>query len=450
MKASMRLRFYFVVILLAVSPLWAQLATSGAEVAATGPGPGGNPMLTPAPISGEGYAMGFSSETRANYLRGGLVFGSAYDDGAAVSANGQPVSDASYSLWPTISLDQTRSRFHWAFSYSPGFTFYQKTSSRNEADQNLALDSKFRLSPHVTLSLRDSLQKTSNVLNQSSSDLSQPVSGAVFVPNDSVIAPVADMLRNTASATLTYQFAANRMIGASGSFTNLHYPNQAQVPGLYDSSSRGGSAFYNYRLSKMHYIGATYQYQMFLAYPTVGQSETQAHSIFGFYTLYLKPTLSISVFGGPQLSDTTQFGMPVSRSWSPAGGASMGWQSRVISFAASYSRAISDGGGLVGAVYANNATGALRRQFTRTLSASVGANYASNIVLAALPTFNTGGHTISGNASLQRQIGEHLNLQLQYMRLHQSYSDIAVLSSAPNRNREAITISYHFARPLGR
>lgn len=378
------------------------------------------------------------------------MFGSAYDDGAAVGSNGQPVSDASYSMWPSISVDQTRSRFHWALSYSPGFTFYQKTSSRNEADQNLALDSKFRLSPHVTLSVRDSFQKTSNVLNQTNSDLAQPVSGAVFVPNDSLIAPVADVLRNTANATLTYQFGANRMIGASGTFTNLHYPNQAQVPGLYDSSSRGGSAFYNYRLSKMHYVGVTYQYQIFLAYPTVGQSETLAHSIFAFYTLYLKPTFSISGFGGPQYSDTTQFGVPASRSWSPAGGASIDWQGRVTSFAASYSRAISDGGGLVGAVYANNANGALRRQLTRTLSASMGAGYASNIVLAALPMFNTGGHTISGNASVQRQVGEHLNLQLQYMRLHQSYADIAALSSVPNRNRESITISYQFARPLGR
>lgn len=436
--------------LLAVSPLWAQLATSGAEVAATGPSTGGNPMLTPAPISGEGYAMGFASETRANYLRGGLVFGGAYDDGVIASSNGQPVSDASYSLWPTISVDQTRSPFHWALSYSPGFTFYQKTNSRNEADQNFALDSKFRLSPHVTLSLRDSFQKASNVLNQPSSSLSQPVSGAVFAPNDSVIAPVANMLRNTANATLTYQFAANRMIGASGTFSNLHYPNQAQVPGLYDSSSRGGSAFYNYRLSKMHYVGATYQYQVFMAYPTVGQSETQAHSILVFYTLYIKPTFSISVFGGPQHSDTTQFGVPASRSWSPAAGASMGWQGRVTSFAASYSRTISDGGGLAGAVYANNANGALRRQLTRNWSASMGGSYASNIVLASSPMFNVSGHTISGNASVQRQFGEHLNLQLQYMRLHQSYSDIAALASAPNRNREAITISYQFARPLGR
>jgi hypothetical protein len=437
------------VALLAVCPLWAQVA-GGAETAGTGSSGGGGSMQMPAPVSGEGYSMGFTSEPRSNYLRGGLAFSTAYDSDATNGSNGQAVSDVSYSIFPTISLDQTRSRLHWVLSYSPGFTFYQKTSALNQASQNLNVNFSYRLSPHVTLSLRDAFEKTSNVLNQPSSDLEQPVSGGVFVPNYSVIAPIADVLTNTAGATLTYQFAANATIGASGTFTNLHYPNQGQVPGLSDSSSKGGSAFYNHRLSKMHYIGATYQYQLFLAYPTLGQSETQSHSVFGFYTVYLRPTLSISFFGGPQYSTTQQFGQPTSNLWSPGGGASMGWQGKLTSFAASYSRTVTDAGGLSGAVQANTANASLRRQLARSLNASVGTSYASNNVLDALPTFNTSGHSISGNASVQRQIGEHLNLQLLYMRLHQSYSGIAAISSVPDRNRVMATISYQFIRPLGR
>ena len=407
-------------------------------------------MLTPAPVSGEGYSMGFTSETRSNYLRGGLIFTTAYDSDATIGTNGQPVSDVSYSIFPTISLDQTRSRLHWTLNYSPGFTFYQKTSALNQENQNLGVNLSYRLSPHVTLSLRDTFQKTSNVLNQPNQDFAQPVSGSVFVPNESVIAPIADVLTNSANATLTYQFSANGMVGASGTFMNLHYPNQAQVPGLGDSSSKGGSAFYNHRLSKMNYIGATYQYQMFLANPTLGQSETQSHSVFLFYTVYFKPTFSVSFFGGPQYSNTQQFGLPTSSSWSPGGGASMSWQGRLTSLALSCSRAINSGGGLAGAVESTSANASLRRQLTRTLSASLGASYADNSILDALPTLNTSGHTISGNASVQRQFGQHLNLQLQYMRLHQSYSDVAVLSAVPDRNRESITISYQFARPLGR
>jgi hypothetical protein len=436
--------------LLGASVLFAQDDSSGAPSAATGPGGSGGAMLMPAPISGAGYSMGFTSETRSNYLRGGLTFSTAYDTDAATGVNGRPVSELSYSIWPTISLDQTRSRLHWVLTYSPGFTFYQKTSGLNQADQNLAVDLKYRVSPHVTLEVRDTFVQTSNLLNQPYSDLEQPVSGGVSVPNNSVIAPLAETLTNTANVNLSYQFSANSMVGATGTFTNLHYPTQSQVPGLSDSSSKGGSAFYNYRISKMHYIGATYQYQDYLSFPTVGQSQTQAHSVYLFYTLYLKPTFSISLFGGPQYSDTVQFGFPTMKSWSPSGGGSIGWQGKLTSFAASVSRAINNGGGLAGAVQADNASASLHRQLTRSLNASIGGGYSSNDVLDALPTFNSSGHTVSGNASLSRQIGDRLNLQLQYTRLHQSYSEIAAISNIPNRDVAAVRISYQFSRPLGR
>jgi hypothetical protein len=407
-------------------------------------------MATPAPVSGEGYSMGFTSETRSNFLRGGLVFTTAYDSDVTVGTNGQPVGDESYSIWPTISLDETRSRFHLTLSYSPGYTFYQNTSSLNSANQNFAVGFKYRLSPHVTLSLRDSFQKTSSILNQANPGSENTVSGSVFVPNDSVIAPIADVLTNNANATLSYQFSANGMIGASGNFTNLHYLNATQVTGLFDSSSRGGSAFYNHRLSRMHYIGATYQYQTFFSYLSGGQSETQTQSILLFYTLYFKPTLSLSLFGGPQYSNTQQLGLPSSQSWSPADGASFGWQGKVTSAAVSYSQAISGGGGLVGAVHYYGISASVRRQFTRTLSAAISANYANNQVLDALPGYNNSGHTVSGNASLQRQIGRNLNAGVQYTRVHQSYNDVPALSLTPDHNRVAGTISYQFSRPLGR
>ena len=64
---------------------------------------------------------------------------------------------------------------------------------------------------------------------------------------------------------ITYQFGANDMIGANGTFSNLHYPNPDQVPGLYDAATRGGSGFYSHRLSVRHYVGVTYQYQDLLS-----------------------------------------------------------------------------------------------------------------------------------------------------------------------------------------
>lgn len=416
-------------------------------------------MLTPPPVSGENYSMGFTSETRSNYLRGGVTFTSAYSDNVLGGNSSNPVSDISYSVFPTIALDETRSRLHWILSYAPGFTFYQRASSYNQANQTFGTNFQYRLSPHVSISLRDTFQRTSNLFNQPNLDNVISVPGGPQTPNNPIVAPLSDTLTNSGGAEITYQFSRNGMVGVSGSATNLHYLNPAQVPGLYDSSSQSGSAFYNYRISKKHYLGANYQFQNLRSYPNGEASKTQVHGVSVFYTLYISAHLSLSGFGGAQYSDTSAtvlppFVLPESQTWSPTYGGSFGWQGRRMSFAASGSRSISNGGGLSEAVHSTSVSASLRRQLTRTLSAGVSASYGDSQVLNALSLFNTGlntgGHTISGNASVQRPLGQHFNVQLGYSRVHQSYSNIAAISSNPDTNRESVTISYQFSRPLGR
>ncbi len=421
-------------------------------------------MLTPPPVSGQSYPTVLTSEERSNYLRGGLAFTTAYTDNVVGPVNGSPVSDVSYSVAPFIALDETTSRLHLGLTYAPGFTFYQRESSLNEADQNASINFQYRLSPHVTFSARDGFQKSSNVFNQPDLASAAAVSGGAQEANFSVIAPVADRLSNSGNVGIAYQFAANGLVGASGAFTNLHYPNQAEVPGLFDSSSQSGSAFYSLRIAKRHYIGAAYQYQRLLSYPAPGTNQTQTDALLLFYTLYPTSRFSISVFGGPQYADSgPQFAAtacpsngvppcpsPASRSWNPAAGGSLSWQGRLSSLAISYAHLIASGGGLVGAVKMDSATASIRQQVSRTLSASVAGGYAQNDLLSATPLTGNNGHTVSGTASLQQQFGQHLYLQLGYTRLHQDYSTVAVLAATPNTNREFVSISYQFFRPLGR
>jgi hypothetical protein len=288
------------------------------------------------------------------------------------------------------------------------------------------------------------------VFNQPDLVAAAPVSGSAQSPAVGIIVPLADQLNNTGSVELTYQFSRDSMVGASGVFSNLDFTDPAQVKGLYDSASRGGSAFYSYRLAKKHYLGAAYQYQQILAYPTGGQSQVQTQTAFLFYTVYLKPTLSLSFSGGPQHSDILQ-PSPSSQTWSPAAGASFSWQARHTVLSGSYSRMVSGGGGLIGAYHSNNAAGSLRQQFTRSWNAGItGGYFIYKTVDPSLSLFNQGGHTVTGSASLQRKVGEHWAGELGYTRLHQSYNDIAAVAIFPNVNREWISITYQFARPVGR
>lgn len=412
-------------------------------------------MLTPPPVSGQVYPTEPLSEERSNYLRYGLSFTSAYTDNVLGESGGAPISDISYSIAPNMELDVTTSRLHWMASYTPGFTFYQSTTARNEADHRAAIDFQYRLSPHVMVSARDGFWKSSNVFNQADLASTGGVSGGTQLENPSVIAPIADQLSNSGYVGLTYQFALNGMIGANGTFTNLYYPNPEQVPGLFDSSSQSGSAFYSLRLAKVHYFGVIYQFQRLIAHPSNSLSETQTQAGMLFYTFLPSPHFSLSLFGGPQYADTvqptlsSQGPLPEVHTLTPAAGASVNWQGRLTTLALSYAHMVAPGSGLAGAVHLDSATVSLTRRLTGMLSGSVTGGYSQNEYVGSQLLGNN-GHSIYEAVSLQRQLGQRVSVQLGYTHLHQSYPGVDVLSATPDINRGSVSISYQFSRPLGR
>jgi hypothetical protein len=405
-----------------------------------------DPMATPSPVNLEGPSLAFSSEPeQTNYLRGGLSFSPAYDDGLA----GATVSDVSYSIRPWIAFDESKARLHWTLSYSPGFTFYQHTTALNTSDHDLAVDFRYRLSPNVTLTLRDDLTKTSISSYTFDPNAVGSETGILQNSSPSVISPNADVISNVVDGQITYQFSANGMIGASGIETEQHYLHPSQAPGFFDWSTRGATAFYTHRFSRSHYIGATYQFQQLLSDIPPNGTETQTNAAFLFYTLYAGPGFSLSFFGGPQHFEVTGLGIPTTSGWSPAGGASLGWQGRHTSANLGFYHWVTNGSGLQSSALSDSATLSVRRQMSKNLTFALGGGYSNNsLVDALLP--GSAGHTISGSLSVQRKFGEHFRGELGYARAHQSYFNIPSISNNPDRNRAWVEFSYNFQRPLGR
>jgi hypothetical protein len=436
-------RIYLGFVLLIALPACAQV-----EPSATGPPPPSeDAMRTPPPVSGRAYPSATGSETRSNELLAGLNFQTAYDDNVLGLGSTSPVAEFSYSIRPTIALDQMTPRLHQTFTYSPGFTLYQRTSARNEADQNASANFQYRLSPHAALSVSDTFQKSTNVFNQPDAG----VSGSTQSLTEAVVAPFADQLGNTASAEASYQFSANGMIGAGGASSFVNYLNPSQASGLSNSNTRGGSGFYNLRLSNTQYIGAIYQYSRMAADSVKSDSETQTNSIYFFYTRYLEDALSISVSAGPQHFDVALSSMPAYGSWTPAVTASVGWQKSRANFAASFSRTVTGAGGLFGAFQSNSASASARWQLARTWTVGLTTTYASlENATPLLPASIPGGHTIAGTASVQHSIGERFTAELGYARLDQSYHGVTALSADPDNDRAYISVFYQLKRPLGR
>ena len=429
--------------LLLALPAWSQVVPTASG------GTDSTQMQTPPPVSGEPFPTITGAEARSNYLNPGLAVETSYNDNLMPGYGANPISTMGYSINPSLEFDKVTPRLHQTWTYNANFTLYQDATALNAADQHAALDLHYLLSPHLSIGGRDTFEKGSNLFNQPS--LGGPVSGSASSSPTNDFAPFLDRLSNQANAGLSYQFSAYGMIGAGGTTTLLHYPNQAQSGGLGDSISFGGSAFYNRQLTATQYMGATYQYSREADSAASTQTTTRVNTVNLFYTVYLLHVLTLSITGGPQHYNVAQAPLPQSAAWTPAVTGSIAWQENQTNFAASYSKSVAGGGGLFGAFNTTTANASVRWRFARTWTVQSTANYS--LLKNVTPLFffsESGGRSISGTATLEHPLSEHLRASLSYQRLHQSYGGIATIIGTPDSDRESISISYQFTRPLGR
>ena len=434
----------------------AMLATTAARPqvapsATGGPPPSQTQMMTPPPVSGASYPTEVGGQARTNYLRGGVTSTTAYINNLYAGSGGAPIAETTESVLPTITYNATTPRRHTTVSYSSGFTFYQPSSGLNEVDNTATAVTEFRLTAHTSLSATDSFQDSSSPFSPGDAGAGGTVSGAPASSTPGVIPPFAKRLTNSANVEFSVQTGRNVMIGGSGLTTELHYPTPAQTPGLYDSNSRGGTVFYNRRLSRSKYFGATYQYLDTLANPGNGTDTTQTHTISAYFSFNPTSRLSASVSGGPQYYQSVQTPLPGTGAWGPSVTASMGWQGTRTNFAASYSQGVTGGGGLLGAYHSKSANATARWQMSRTWTASASGAYSIIKTVSGFPTSEgQNGHSTSESATLEHSFGEQLGISFHYDHTDQRYSGITAIAVNPDSDREAISISWHFQRPLGR
>ena len=417
--------------------LRAQVSTAGAGA-----------MQKPPPVSGQSYRIETGMEERSNYISGGIGAGAGYIDnlypGSTGSSTG-PASEKLISLQPRIAFNTKSARLHASAAYNPTFIFYQPTSGLNEADHNGVFDFGYRFSPRFNVDVNDSLLRSSSGFGQ----IGTGISGSA--PTPALIVGYAEHLFNIANAVASYQLSPHGMIGGLGDVGTLTYGGSSQTTGLYDSASRGGGGFYNHRLSGSQYVGAIYKYEQAFAYPQQGQYETQTHEIDAFYTIYLTETYSLSVAGGPQHYRATDPLAPTTQSWSPAITASMGRRSPHASFAASFSRTVTGGGGLIGAFYTTSAGAEGVWQFSRLWDAALNVGYNINNNAAPLNGLTSpGGHTFATSLSLGRNISPHVNATLRYDRIQNHYDGIPAVVNNPNADRIMVSYFWDFQRPVGR
>jgi hypothetical protein len=164
--------------------------------------------------------------------------------------------------------------------------------------------------------------------------------------------------------------------------------------------------------------------------------------------------VTLSGFVGPQYAENQGLvpgGLrPTPNAWSVAAGAEGGWRDQHTSVSAGYSRTISDGGGLLGAVRLQTVHGNFRRQVTPGWAATVTASYGTNQSLTV--PFATSASSInltSAGVSVERNVGKSIGLRMGYAHDFQEQFGVSGPALDASRNRFFFTLSYQWAKPLG-
>jgi len=414
----------------------------------------------PSFLGGQGSQLVLTTEMeRSNYLRGGINISEGYNDNALLTPVAQEGNNT-FSVFPNIALAQSTPRMRWSLDYAAGLTVNQRLSSQNQGSQNLTFESIFRLSPHVSLHAAENFNLVAGIFGASTASEFQPGSGG---SNNTLITPVTNQRWSQTVVEANYHFAPKDVVGASGSFSDLHYSevvsSSTSAPvNLTNTQTTSGTAFWLHELFRNDWAGFSYRFQRITYDPN---GETKVHTFAFANSVNVSKGFHISGFIGPEYSENqglvaTGSGagqLSTVSGWSFAGGLEGGWQSAHTSVSAGYSKQVTTGLGVLGAVRLQNIHAAVRREIFPRWTIDALAAYGDNQALTlALATNATSINTGTFGVMLERSIVRSLGLQIGYFHDLQDQSGSANPAENFNadRNRFFVTLSYQWAKALGR
>lgn len=437
--------------LLLILPMAVTLTVHAQQTApAETPGTEGSPV-PPTLAAQQAQKQPRSEQNGQNYLTGGLAISQVFTDNAEMAPGGT-INDLSYNIEPYVAFNHSTTRLSYNAGIFAGFTANRTLSERNMAAQTGSLDVSARLTQFTTLRLSDSFSNTTGLWSGAGvgGDFESTGIGVLQQPNRSSFT-FGRYRTNDVLGELSHQFTLNGVGGVRGTQSFMWFPESATSPvlgTLYGSQTYTAEAFYNYRFNRRHWVGVTLRGQRFDLARSVGRTDTLS-SIFS-YGLGIQPSMSLSLFAGPQFSVTAlPQGLPVPdsafsrRGWSPLTGAVFSWEHQRTGATASFVRGVSDGAGLASAVTLSTAEATLTRQLSRLWQAGVSFEYTRNEPIVPSQAIRT----YSGSLQVASQLTRNIALTGGYGRDSNRAVGTGVNASA---DRIWVSVSFSFLRPLGR
>lgn len=387
-----------------------------------------------------------------NILSLGLTVGSSYDDNV-FGNNAQRVGDVDLMVGPSLGLRRDGKRFSAGLSYQPYLRMYRKASIQNAADQFGGLDLSYQASPRLSFRARGGGSYITGIF--------QPSQGSEFISelgspsslNQTVFIPTSREVTWSARGDLIYQLNVRDSFDVFGGQAAMEFlpqtPNRNQGV-LQNTRQSNAGLLYQHRLSPHTTVGINYMFQDIRFWPA---SRTLVHSGFLTYAQQFSPSLTLSLFGGPQytyLNDMLRLPLgpftlqvPVAQAqWNWAVGGSLTKRENNTVFQFSAGHQVSDGGGLIGGVSSSSVTASVRRRLARTWDATTSVGYAKNSSLGSALFLQGTYDSFTAGAGLEHALAERVSLRVAYDFVRQRGSGQAPLLGNFDRDIFSVQVSY--------
>jgi hypothetical protein len=370
-----------------------------------------------------------------------------------------------FALGPSLEVLQQRAHLVFDLYYQPYFVFYPSLPQYNRLNQALSLDTSYGFGPRLTLRVRDSFSYQTGTSEPGSHNSPLDGLGPPTTLNQIAYAPFAPQLVNAMRLDAIYQENSRTSFTVFGGFNQLQFTGRpAAAQQYYDTRGLSGGFQYAYRLSEHASLAALYVCEGLNFQGNVGldrPSRVSTQSLFGSFAYGLSPSVSLSVFGGPQFVQsrfTNSLGVnsgvanlsTLSSVAQWAAGGSLTKRSDKTALSISAQRIVADGGGWMTAATNSLVNLGLRRLLARRWSAALdlAGGRTDGIIL---PYKRSSLTTESAALNLEHSLGERLTARLGYTFVLQNNNGPATAAAQFDRSRISLGLFYEAKRfSLGR
>jgi hypothetical protein len=324
-------------------------------------------------VYGSGYQLPLEFEGErppVNQISVSAGVSTFYDDNV-LGTNTDRVSDEAASFDARLGIQRRTKRFTFNLDYVPFFTLYREISEYDRTNQIANLNLSYRLSQRTLLGLNETFGYQNGIypaLAAGPTLSGLPSPGGV---NGIIIPYTIRTLTDVSGLSLTFMKSRRTSVILTGGYSQSKYgPGKQQNIGLLLYNGQGFSG----GLTLQHYISAhtslgilalhqdtTYQGGLVLG----SRQRTQIESVYFSVGSALTPSVTVSLFGGPQYVSTLGTVSPaatLSGHFQFSGGGSVTKEVRKTAMDLSITRSVTDGGGLYTSVVNDRAVFSARRR----------------------------------------------------------------------------------------